>query len=55
MNEKQKRIIGGVALSLVILIVLAAVISAVVDQFRHGGKRESIHPQEQPAPTIAEP
>lgn len=55
MNATLKKIIGGFALGLVILIVLAAVISAVVDQFRDGGKSESIEPQGQPAPTIAEP
>ena len=55
MNEQHKKIIGGVALSLVILIVLVAVISAVIDSWRGAGPSEFSEPPERPVPAIAEP
>ena len=55
MNERQKKIIGGIALGLVILIVLVAVISAVIDSWRGEGPREFSEPPGRPERTIAEP
>lgn len=55
MNEKQKRIIGAMALGLVILIVLVAVVSAIIDQLSDDARREFAEPPELPERATAEP
>lgn len=54
MNATQKKIIGGVALGLVVLIVLAATVSAIVDSWSGDDIREFSEPG-LPERTIADP